>query len=171
MKSLSHVQLFATPRTVVCQAPPSMGFPRQEYWSGLPFPSPGNLLDSRMKPKSPIVQADSLPSKPPENYMLPFVCEYILLLFSRSVMSNSLRPHGLQHTRLSCPLSPRVCSNSCPLSQWCHPITSSSVIPFSCPQFFPNQGLFQWVISSHQVAKVLELQHQTFQWIFRVDFL
>ena len=103
MKSLSHVQLFATPRTVVCQAPPSMGFPRQEYWSGLPFSSPGNLLDPGMKPRSPTVQADSLPSKPLGNYMLPFVCEYILLLFSRLVMSNSLRPHGLQYSRLSCP--------------------------------------------------------------------
>ena len=46
MKSLSHVQLFATPWTVAHQAPPSMGFSRQEYWSGLPFPSPGNLLDT-----------------------------------------------------------------------------------------------------------------------------
>ena len=54
-------------------------------------------------------------------------------------MSNSLWPHGLQHSRLPCPSpSPRVCSNSCPLSQWCHPIISSSVVPFSsCPQSFP----------------------------------
>ena len=56
-----------------------------------------------------------------------------------SVMSNSLQPHGLQHTRLPCPsLSPRVCSNSCPLSQWWHPTISSSVSPFSsCLQSFP----------------------------------
>ena len=62
------------------------------------------------------------------------------LLFSRSVMSNSLWPYGLQHTRLPCPLpSPRACSNSCPLSRWCHPTISSSVIPFSsCPQSFPE---------------------------------
>ena len=67
-----------------------------------------------------------------------------LLLFSRSVVSNSLRPHGLQHTRLPCP-SPSlgVCSNSCPLSWWCHPIISSSVIPFSsCLQSFPASGSF-----------------------------
>ena len=59
-------------------------------------------------------------------------------------MSNSLQPHGLQHTRLPCPpLSPWVCSNSCPLSQWCHPIISSSVSPFlSCPQSFPSSGVF-----------------------------
>ena len=53
--------------------------------------------------------------------------------FNRSVVSNSLRPHGLQHARLPCPsLSPGACLNSCPLSQWCHPTISSSVIPFSC---------------------------------------
>ena len=57
----------------------------------------------------------------------------------RSVVSNSLQPHGLQHTRLPCPsLSPRVCSNSCPLSRWWHPIISSSVTHFSsCLQSFP----------------------------------
>ena len=59
--------------------------------------------------------------------------------FSCSVMSDSLWPHGLQHARLSCPSpTPRACSNSCPLSRWCHPTISSSVIPFSsCPQYFP----------------------------------
>ena len=59
-------------------------------------------------------------------------------------MSNSLRPHGLQHTRLPCPsLSPRSCSNSCPLSHRCYPTISSSVIPFSsCPQSFPASGAF-----------------------------
>ena len=62
-----------------------------------------------------------------------------LLLFSCQVMSDSLRPHELQHTRLPCPsLSPWVCSNSCPLSQWCHPTILSSITPFSsCPQSFP----------------------------------
>ena len=62
---------------------------------------------------------------------------------------------------------PEFYSNSCPLSQWCHPTISSSVTPFSsCIQSFPG-SVFQWVCSSHQVAKVLEiqLQHQSFQWI------
>ena len=65
--------------------------------------------------------------------------------FSYSVMSNSLRPYGLQHARLPCPSStPRACSNSCPSSQWCHPTISSSVIHFfSCPQSFPTSGSFQ----------------------------
>ena len=64
--------------------------------------------------------------------------------FSRSVVSSSLQLHGLQHTRLPCPsLSPGACSDSCPLSQWCHPTISSSVVPFSsCPQSFPASGSF-----------------------------
>ena len=58
---LSHVWLFATPWTVCRQAPLSMGFSRQEYWSGLPFPSPGNLPDQAITPRSPVWQTDSLP--------------------------------------------------------------------------------------------------------------
>ena len=67
-----------------------------------------------------------------------------LLLFSGWLMSDCLWPHGLQHTRLPCPSpSPRVCLNSCPSSQWCHPTTSSSIIPFSsCPESFPASGSF-----------------------------
>ena len=65
MKSLSHVQLFATPWTVAYQAPPSMGFSRQAYWSGLPFPSPGDLPDPGIEPRSPALQVDTLTSEPP----------------------------------------------------------------------------------------------------------
>ena len=64
-KSLSHVRLFATPWTVTCQAPLSMEFSRQKYWSGLPFPSPRDLPDLGIEPRSPALQADSLPSEPP----------------------------------------------------------------------------------------------------------
>ena len=75
----------------------------------------------------------------------------LLLLFSCSVMPDLLWPHELQHARLPCPSpSPRACSNSCPLSRWCHPTILSSVIPFNLSQ---HQGLFWWVSSSHQVAK------------------
>ena len=65
--------------------------------------------------------------------------------FSHSVLSDSLRPHGLQHTRLPCPSPfPEACSNSFPSSRWCHPTNSSSVVPFSsCPQSFPAAGSFQ----------------------------
>ena len=67
-------------------------------------------------------------------------------------MSDSLWPHGMQHTGLPCPsLSPRICLNSCPLSCWCHPTISSSVSPFSsCPQPFPASGSFSisWLFTS-----------------------
>ena len=65
MKSLSPVRLFVTPWTVAYQAPPSMGFSRQEYWSGLPFPSLGDLPNPGIEPGSPALQADALPSEPP----------------------------------------------------------------------------------------------------------
>ena len=64
VKSLSHVRLFATPWTVAHEAPPSMKFCRQEYWSGLPFPSPGKRPDPGIEPGSPALQADSLPTEP-----------------------------------------------------------------------------------------------------------
>ena len=99
----------------------------------------------------------------------------LLSLFSCSVVSDSLWPQRLHLTRLHCSSpSPRVCSNSFPLSQWCHPTTyplfSPSPLALNLSQY---QGLFQWVSSSHQVTKELELQlqHGTFQWIFRVNFL
>ena len=65
-KKLSHVRLFATPWTVAHQAPPSMGFSRQEYWSGWPFPSPGDLPNPGIEPMSPTLQADALTSEPPK---------------------------------------------------------------------------------------------------------
>ena len=204
VKSLSRVRLFATPWTAAHQAPPSMGFSRQEYWSGLPFPSPGDLPDPGIEPRSPALQADALTSEPPgspkhntsqsqflrrEDYTVPdHSILYIYALwektgwtfitssvqFSRSVRSDPLRPHGLQHGRPPCPWpTPGDYSNSWPLSQWWHPIISSSVILFSCLQSFPASGFFQWVSSSHEVAKVLEfqLQHQSFQWTHRTDLL
>ena len=74
-----------------------------------------------------------------------------LLFFSRSVMSSSLRPHGLQHARLPWPSpSPRACPDACPLSQWCHPTISSSVVTFFCLQSFPASGSFlmSWLLTS-----------------------
>ena len=65
LKSLSQVRLSATPWTVARQAPPSMGFSRQEHWTGLPFPSPGDLPDPGIELKSPALQADALTSEPP----------------------------------------------------------------------------------------------------------
>ena len=90
-------------------------------------------------------------------------------------MLDSLQPHGLHNTRPPCPSPiPRACSNSCPSTQWCHPTISSSAPP-SPPTFnlSQHQDIFLWVSYLHQVAKLLELQlqHQSFQWIFRTDFL
>ena len=65
MKSRTSVRLFETPWTVAYQAPPSMEFSRKEYWSRLPFPSPGDLHYPGTEPKSPALQADTLPSEPP----------------------------------------------------------------------------------------------------------
>ena len=134
--SLSVVSYsFVTPSTIVHQAPGSMEFPRQEYWSGLPFPSPGES------------------SWPRHHLSCLLHCRKILyhwphekpsVQHSYSHVSNSLWPHGLQHARLPCP-SPThgACSNSCPLSQWCHPTIWYSVIPFfSCLQSFPALGSY-----------------------------
>ena len=96
---------------------------------------------------------------------LPFILFQWFSNFSvhhvvQSSVSDSSRPHGLQHARPLCPsLSPRVCPSSCPLSWWCYPIISSSVTPFTfCPQSFPASESFsvRWLL--YQVAKVLELQ-------------
>ena len=64
LSCFSRVRLFVTPWIVACQAPLSMGFSRQEYWSGLPFPSPGDLPNTEIKLRSPASQTDSLPAEP-----------------------------------------------------------------------------------------------------------
>ena len=75
-----------------------------------------------------------------------------MVQFSCSVISNSLRPHGLKHARPLCPLAtPRVYPNSCPLNWWCNPTISSSVVPFSsCLQYFPSSESFiiNWLFTS-----------------------
>ena len=141
VKSLSGFQLFVTKWTVAYQASPSMGFSRQEYWSGLPLPSPGDLPDPGIALRSPALRADALPSEPPGKPQYPYytaakslqscptLCdpivgsppgspvpgilqartlEWVAISFSnvwkwkwsRSVVSDSQRPHGLQPTRL-----------------------------------------------------------------------
>ena len=102
-------------------------------------------------------------------------CLYIHQLSSVQLLSHvdSLRPQESQHARPPCPSPPPgVHSDSCPSSQWCHPTISSSPSPLAL-NLSQHQDLFQWVSSLHQVAKVVELQpqDQSFQWIFRVDFL
>ena len=87
VKSLSLVWLFASPWTVAYQAPPSMGLSRQEYWSGLPFPSSGNLPDPGIKPMSPVLQEDayhlsyqSIDLKKKHKYILIQICYSIVIL-------------------------------------------------------------------------------------------
>ena len=99
------------PWAAACQAPLSMGFPMQEYWSGLPFPSPRYLPDPGIKPRSLALQMDSSLSEPPGKPIFSSV------QLSCSVVSDSLRLHELQHARPPCPSpTPRVYKTSCPLS-------------------------------------------------------
>ena len=111
-----------------------MGYSRQEYWSGLPFPTPGDLPDPGIEPTSlefPVFTGRFSNTEPP-------------VQFSCSVVSNSLRSHGLQNARPPCLTpTPRIYSNLCPLSRWCHPTILSSVVPFfSHLQSFPASGSF-----------------------------
>ena len=114
-------------------------------------------------------------STPGTTVILGYFLLFCIRMWSVSSVARlwpTLRLQGLEHARLPCPSSiPRACSNSCPLSQWYHPTISPLSSP-SLPTFnlSQHQGLFQWVISLHQLAKVLELQHQSFQWKPRTDF-
>ena len=161
-----------------------MGFSRQEHWSGLPCPPPGDLPNPGIEPTSlrllhgrqilyclnhqgsPSLHTNiKLFLYPLYCWQIDSLCRYFIrflliffffffwiellqwwgYLFSCSAVSDSLWVHGLQHSRLPCPsLTPRACSNSCLSSRWCHPIISSSVVPFcSCSQSFPASGSFQ----------------------------
>ena len=106
-----HVQLFANLQTESHQAPPSLGFSRQEQWLGSPCTPPGDLTNSVMELRSPTLQVDSLPlshlGSPTKNISS--------VQFSRSVTSDSLRPRESQHSRPPCP-SPTPRAYSCPLS-------------------------------------------------------
>ena len=125
------------------------GILRQKYWSGLPFPSPGDLLTQGSNP--------GLPHCSHILYCLSHLMKRYMtsVQFSCSVVSDSLWPYGQHHARLPCPSpTPRVYSNSCPLSRWYHPTISSSVVLFSsCLQSFPESGSFpmsQFFVSSSQ---------------------
>ena len=148
------------------------GILQARYWSELPFPPPGDFPNPGIKPVSLI-------SPELAGGFLTTSAIFHYVHFSCSVMSGSLPPHGLQHARLPCPSpAPKAYSNSCPLYWWYHPHEMIPSHPPSCPSppaFNPSQhqGLFKWVCSLHQMAKVLkfQLQHQSFQWIFRTNFL
>ena len=242
----------ATPWTVVHQATLFTGFPRQENWSRLPFPSPLDLLDPGSEPASrgfpcgsmeknllqcrrggfyswamkilwnrklqptPVflpgkfhgqmslagyspwghkrVRHDTVTKQQlgphPASYLstiwqhrlLPPYSNNVFSLpdilfsvqFSHSFVSDPLRPHGFQHTRLPCPSpTPGACSNSCPSSRWCHPTISSSVVPFStCLQSFPASGSFPMSQSFRSGGQSSGVSvSASVLWIFRTDFL
>ena len=105
----------------------------------------------------------------------PYLQKFLRVFSLVSKLFPTLLSHGLLHARLPCPLAtPEACPNSCQSSWWCHPHPYPQLSP-SPPAFSlsQHQCLFKWVSSSHQMAKVWEfqLQHQSFQWIFRTDLL
>ena len=105
-------------------------------WVAFPFSRASS--QPRDQTQVSCIAGDSLPAEPPGSPL------HVSVQFSRSVVSDSLRPHESQHTRPPCPSpTPGVYSKSCPSSRWCHPAISSSVVPFSsCPQFLPASGSF-----------------------------
>ena len=142
-KSLQSCQILCDP---VDSSPPGSsvyGISRQEQWSRFPCPPPGKFPNPGTEPASLISLALA-----GGFFRASFTWSWIQfssVQFSCSVMSNSLWPHGLQHSRLPCPSpTPGVYSNSCPLSWWCHPTISSSVVSFSSHlQSFPASESFQ----------------------------
>ena len=172
MNWLSRVWLSATPWTEARQAPLSMGFSRQEYWSGLPCPAPGDIPTPGIKPASPVAptfQADSLPLNHSydsiqlqlsQNKVIVYDDLALSVQFSHSVLSDSLQPHKLQHARPPCSSpTPGVTQTHVhqvrDAMQPSHPLSSPSP---PAPNPSQHQRLFQWVNSSHEVAKVLEFQ-------------
>ena len=172
--SLNHVWLFATPWIVACQTPSSIGFSRQEHWSGLPFPSPGDLSYPRIKHISPALAGRFFTTEPLGKPHLGCSCcscccsvaKMCLTLCNTMVCSVPGVPVLHYFTEFAQTYVHRVSDTIQP---------SQPLSPPSPPalNLSHHQGLFQWVSSSHQVAKGLEfqLQHQSFQWIFRTDFL
>ena len=122
-------------------------FSMQEYWSGLPFPSPQDLPDQGIEPRSPALQADALTSEPPGKWELTEFWPEKAVCFNRGIVGCccSVAPCDSMDwsTPGSCPpLSPGVCSNSCPLSQWCYLTILSSASLFSFCLVFPIIRVF-----------------------------
>ena len=152
---LSRVWLFVIPWTVAHQAPPSVGFSRQENWSGLPFPTPGDL-------PNPGIELCLL-------CLLHWQADYLSLTTWMSVQS--LSRVWLFATPWTAARQPSLSiHHQCPELAQTHVHRVSDAIQPSRPLWSPSpafslsqhQGIFQWVSSLHQVAKVLELQHQSF---------
>ena len=172
-KSLQSCPVLCDP-IVAHQATLSIGFSRQEYWSGMPCPPPGDHPHPWMKPMS-LMSFEMTGRFFTTSTTWEAQAEHQLVQFSRSVVSASLQPHESQHARPPCPSSThRIYPNSCHWISdtiWPSYLLSSPSPP--ALNLSQHQGLFQRVSSSHQVAKVLEfqLQHQSYQWTPRTDLL
>ena len=167
------------------QAPPSLGFSRQEHWSGLPFPS--SMHASGKWKWSHSVMSDSgdpMDCSPPGSSIHGIfqarVLEWGAISFSGSVTQSCLTLcNPVDHSMPGLPVHHHLLEFTQTHVYWVswmrrHPTVSSSVVPFSSSfHHSQHQGLFQWVNSSHEVAIVLEfqLQHQSFQWTPRTDLL
>ena len=162
---LSHVWFFETLWTIARQAPLSMGFSRQEYWSGLPFPPPGNLPDPGIKLAfltSPALVGGFFTTSVQFSSVTqscPTLCDPMNRSTPRLPVHHQL-PESTQ-THVHC-VSDAI--------QPSHPLSSPSPPALNLSQY---HGLFKWVSSPHQVAKVLEfqLQHRSFQWTPRAYLL
>ena len=170
--SISHIWFFVIPQTIAHQAPVSTGFSRQEYWSGLPFPFKGIFQTQRLN--SCLLHCRQI-----LYHWVTWEAPYSMISsiqFSHSVMFDSANPWtdcstpGLPvHHQLLKFTQTHVHWVRDPI-QPSHPLLSPFLPTFN---FSQHQGLFKWVSSSHQVAKVLkfQLQHQSFQWTDRTDLL
>ena len=159
--------------TVTHQVPLSVEFSRQEYWSGLPFPSAGDLPEPGIEPLSPALQANL--SKPPGAPAAN--CNISSVQFSSVTQSCPIICDPMNHSTPGLPVHHQLLEFTQTHVHWVsdaiqpsHPLLSPSSPALNLSQ---HQGLFKWVSSSHQVAKVLEFQlkHQSFQWIPKTDLL
>ena len=168
---LSHVQLFATPWTVAHYTPLSMGFPRQEYWSRLPFPTPEDLPKPKIEPTSlasPALAGRFFITSATWEAHAICCCSVAQLCPTLCDPLDCSSPGFPVFHRLPEFAQAHVCwvSDAIQLS---HSLSSCSPPALNLSQ---HRVLFQWVSSWHQLDKVLEfqLQHQYFQWIFSIDF-
>ena len=135
MKSLSRVRLFATPWTVAYHAPSSVGFSRQEYWSGLPFPSPEDLPNPGIEPGSPALRADALPFEPPGKTHLMGTAD----LLEKTLMLGKVKVKSPSHVRLFA--TPWTVAYQGPLSMGFSRQEYWSGLPFPSPRDLPDPGI------------------------------
>ena len=165
LSHFSHLLLFATPWTIALQAPLSMRFPRQEYWIGLPFPSPGNLQSRDWTCISCVscITSRFFTTDPVQFSSVAQLCPTLWDPMNHSTPGLPVHHQLLEFTQTHVHWVGDAIQPSHPLSSPSPPTPNPS----------QHQGLFQWVNSMHEVAKVLEfqLQHQSFQWTPRTDLL